>query len=332
MGENRSTNKLKIALSLALTILLTLLLLQQIKLRDISRLFSALPLGDILLVCGIYFIYLQTITLRFSVLLQQPIPYRQLLGIVCIHNFYNRFLPFRTGEVTYVYLLRKHAQIPAAHSTAGLIIARILDYISISVIFVFCAWLLLSQLSSLSPTITWWVGGLLLLSVAILLSLGFLGSQALNFLDHLLRLLHLAQTRPAGLILQKGQELINSFHLLRSPKTYLAAFSLSMLQWYIMFSMHYLLLHSMGIPLPWLKVGVGSTFTFLSNVLPINTFGSFGVYEAGWTLGYLMVGLDRQTAISSGFVMHLFFLLTAVIYGLTGLFLRPKEVIMEHKP
>ena len=82
--------------------------------------------------------------------------------------------------------------------------------------------------------------------------------------------------------------------------------------------MHYWLLKGMGLHTHILKVIIGSTFCIFTNILPLHGIAGLGTYETGWTIGYLMVGFTKETAISSAFIAHLFFLFTGVTYGLIG--------------
>jgi uncharacterized membrane protein YbhN (UPF0104 family) len=57
--------------------------------------------------------------------------------------------------------------------------------------------------------------------------------------------------------------------------------------------------------LPFWRVFLGVTGAELSATLPIHGIAGFGTYEAAWTLGFTHLGLDRETAILSGFATHL---------------------------
>ena len=58
---------------------------------------------------------------------------------------------------------------------------------------------------------------------------------------------------------------------------------------------------------------IGATGAVLTNTLPVNSFGSFGTLEAGWTGGFLLVGMPLQEAIITGFGSHLIMLLCAAV-------------------
>ena len=55
----------------------------------------------------------------------------------------------------------------------------------------------------------------------------------------------------------------------------------------------------------YLETLAGATGAVISNVLPINSFGSFGTLEAGWTGGFVLVGMSGQDAITTAFGSHI---------------------------
>jgi uncharacterized membrane protein YbhN (UPF0104 family) len=70
--------------------------------------------------------------------------------------------------------------------------------------------------------------------------------------------------------------------------------------------------------LTYFSVIFASTFAILTTVLPFQGLGNFGTLEAGWTLGFVAVGVSREMAISSGFTYHFVIILYFVVWGLWG--------------
>lgn len=56
-----------------------------------------------------------------------------------------------------------------------------------------------------------------------------------------------------------------------------------------------------------------------SPVLPIQGIGGFGIYEGGWTAGFIFVGLSKAVAISTGFGCHSIILSFSLLLGLCGI-------------
>ena len=60
------------------------------------------------------------------------------------------------------------------------------------------------------------------------------------------------------------------------------------------------LLRSLGYELNFLQVIVGVSATQLFGALPLPTVGSVGTHEAGWVVGFVLVGLSKSHAIVTG--------------------------------
>jgi uncharacterized membrane protein YbhN (UPF0104 family) len=58
--------------------------------------------------------------------------------------------------------------------------------------------------------------------------------------------------------------------------------------------------HSVG----WPATVVGSTLANATQFLPVNTLGSFGSLEAGWTVGFALMGVPAKEAFAAGLAMH----------------------------
>jgi len=64
---------------------------------------------------------------------------------------------------------------------------------------------------------------------------------------------------------------------------------------------------------------LGTAFTKLTSVLPIYGIGGFGTTEGFWSLGFVALGVEKTTAIVTGFVYHIFSILYTLIVGITSL-------------
>ena len=71
---------------------------------------------------------------RFDLILESRIGFWPFLKIVFFQNFYSAFLPFRLGELSYIHMVNKN-NINIGHNIASLIGARVMDLLSIIIIF-----------------------------------------------------------------------------------------------------------------------------------------------------------------------------------------------------
>ncbi len=306
-------------LSVLITLGLVTVLLQKLDFDRAIRMAGTLNLSRILLITFSYGIYLVWVNLRARILIHsQRIGFFDLFSIIGLHNMYNRILPFRTGEISYVYLLRKEEDLPATEGTATLLVARIFDYIMISLLFLLSAFFLYNTLSGTFKPLPLIISIFLFISFATLIYMTLLGDKAMRVIELILNKLGFLKAKLTEKILAKGREIVESLRIISSRKTYFLTFLASLALWVSMFYFLYIILNGMGIGIGILSVVIGSTLAILTNVLPVNSVAGFGTIEAGWTVGYMMLGYDKDVAISSAFLVHFFILFCALFYGLLG--------------
>jgi len=306
-------------LSVVITLGLVTILLQKLDFDRAKQMIGTLHLSHILLITLSYGVYLAWVNLRAKILIHsQKIGFFDLFSIIGLHNMYNRVLPFRTGEISYVYLLRKKEDLPLTEGTATLLVARIFDYIMISFLFLISTLFLYRTLSTNIKTLTLIISLFLLFSFLTLFYLSLLGNKATNIIGIILGKLGFLKATLIEKIMTKGQEMVKSFQIISSRKTYLQTFLASLALWISMFYFLQIIMTGMGIRIDLLSVIIGSTLAILTNVLPVNSIAGFGTIEAGWTIGYMMLGYNKDVAISSAFLVHLFILFCALFYGLLG--------------
>jgi conserved hypothetical protein len=80
--------------------------------------------------------------LRFHILLDQEIKLFPLFNLVCIYNMMNNLAPMRTGELSYIYMLKKLHNKNAITGASTLILSRIFDFIAIGTLFLASAWMI----------------------------------------------------------------------------------------------------------------------------------------------------------------------------------------------
>lgn len=256
-------------------------------------------------------------SLRLAALLTGPAPVLQLLSITARHNLLNLLLPARTGEASLPVLLRAEAGRSLAEGTGALIVARVLD---------------------LGAVAAWLVTGLLLRGAAEGSDLGPAAGAALVVLLAGLGLLRPVAARlAAALASRRGRAatfLSAAASEVARPTTprLLQAGLCSLATWLCTYGACFALLADMGgagHPVTEALAGVdfaaslvGSTALHFVSILPLNTVAGVGPWEAGWTAGYVAVGLDESAALASALVSHAAILGFACLLGALGWFLR----------
>ena len=78
------------------------------------------------------------------------------------------------------------------------------------------------------------------------------------------------------------------------------------------------LLDAFGHPHSFWGTVFASTLGIVATLLPVGTLGNFGTQEMGWALGMTMMGVDRETALATGFSTHLVGFVLAGLFALIG--------------
>ncbi len=131
----------------------------------------------------------------------------------------------------------------------------------------------------------------------------------------------MSPSAPLKFALTALRKIIEAFAAIHSFRRYALTFLWSLCLWATIFFRFYALLRGIGIITTALNTIVGSTFAVLSKAIPFITFSGIGTHEAGWTIGFMLVGFSKTTAISSGFAVNILTLLTTVVMGVCSLWI-----------
>lgn len=310
-----TSKSLKILTTIIITVILVSTLLSQIQIADvITTLVSIDPLylivGFVLYICS-YFLR----ALRFHILLNGEVGIWDLFNIVCVHNMVNSILPARTGELSYIYLLKKLHNKNTGEGIATLFVVRVFDFISISSLF-FISILMMHNLPEIIMKAVWVIAGFMILIVIFSITLLYSGESFLNIVRRFFRKFNLDKKYFADYLLRKGKEVVENFKKIKNNGKIIEIAIVSIAIWLSAYSLAYMLLTGMKIPLNFFQVLLASTFSLFTTVLPIQGIGGFGTYEGGWTIGFIAMGLTKEVAISSGFAYHIIIIAYFVILGL----------------
>lgn len=321
------------AAAVLITIVLLAILLSQVNVADVvATLVSINPLylvaGFFLYICSYFFR-----AVRFQFLLNGEVCLRDLFRIVCVHNMVNSVLPARMGELSYVYLLKKMHQRSIGDGVATLVVARIFDFVVIVVFFLLALQFMKDTPSALVDFA--WVGSIVIVGLVSLLALLLYSGRSLFYsMKTLFETFHLVRWNLGKYLLAKAEETMESFDRIKFPGL-LKYFQLLLVScgiWLSLYLLIYFLVVGMGIPVGFLAVLFASTFAIISTVLPIQGIGGFGTIEGAWTIGFMLIGLTKADAISSGFGYHIVVILYFIILGIYGvLALKIRDIIFPCK-
>jgi uncharacterized protein (TIRG00374 family) len=305
-----------------LTLIIIAWLLSQISVRDVIGLLSNLTYRWVVVGLACYSMTNVCRAFRLKVLLPyQATHLRNLVSIAIAQSMFNNTLPARTGELSLVYLLNKHEDVPLDRAAVTLIVARVFDFVAVAMIYNAAALVSLRSLPQYASNIILIVSAVMLLMIALVLSAAWLGKRGLHVIQWIVQRLKVDQHPIARFCLEKISQVIEALEATHSLKRYLYVFVWSLLVWFGTFAWFYAFLRSIGIQVMVTSMVVGSTFAVLSKAVPFISVGGLGAHEAGWTAGFMLVGFDKTAAIASGFAVNILTMLSSLALGPWGLWI-----------
>ena len=299
------------------TIGIIFLLFTQISLGDLSSLLKRIDLRWALLGGLGYLLAILCRAFRYKWLIHsRDVSISNLFRISVFYHLSLMILPSKLGELTYPYFLNRLSGMPMTEGLASLIASRIYDFFTILIIF-FIAFISFQSAFQVDPL-------LMILLIAFLTGLTFL---AFFYMSDLLKLFSRMLGRVlerAGLsgrksfqwVLDKIHAMAEDFDAIQARRTYLSVTLASLSSWVFSYWMFYAFLRGFGISTPVMKMVFASTIAIIVSVLPVSGLGNWGILEAGWAAGFMLVGLSKVEAIATGFGVHILLFMTSALMSL----------------
>jgi len=234
---------------------------------------------------------------------------------ITLLSFLNNVLPARGGEFSFPYFMARRHGLPASDGLTYLLITRIFDFVA--VIILFLAFLLI-QRNSLPPTAQPLIGviaSFFLLCLLFLATLPWLGQLGLRIIMRLLGYLNLSEGKPGQTVNRLGQKVVQAMAQTHDVSTSLRLLFWSLFVWFSTFAFFAAFMHAVGLPIAYASVIVGSTFATFAKAVPFITVSGVGPHEAGWTIGFRLVGMALEDALASGLAVNMLTLTASSIAG-----------------
>lgn len=224
-------------------------------------------------------------------------------------------LPFRTGEVSFVFLLRKYCTVSGSRALSILVSVRYFEYIYFLLLIFF-----LSVIGIyISPTkLNLAVFSMIAINLVIILMITWKADWALSIFNRILEkafILFLSKSNSDSFLSKIEhfvQNLKGVFSTSISKKMLIMTLLIILLrQAFIIF-----MLRGMGTLISlWLVILL---FAFLYAVKFIQGFGSFGSQETGITAALVLVGYSQNESLTIAIGTHLLQWAPILIFGLIG--------------
>jgi uncharacterized membrane protein YbhN (UPF0104 family) len=200
---------------------------------------------------------------------------------------------------------------------ASLIASRIYDFFTILIIFAVSS---LGFHGLLRFSLFWMISLMALAIALILLSFFYMGGLlklSSKIVGWASRVWGRSAPRWTGWVQMKIHTMAEDFYAIQARRLFIPVTLTTLASWILSYWMFYAFIRSFGISVTFLEVIFGSTIAIVANVLPVSGIGNWGILEAGWAAGFLLVGLSKVDAITTGFAVHILLFITS---GTTSFF------------
>jgi uncharacterized membrane protein YbhN (UPF0104 family) len=270
------TKLLKLFISALITVLFFYFFQRIVGFDKVLKFFSLLTLNQILAAFVLYLISYIARTVRWQYTLSIKDFYK-LFKLTVYNTFFNIILPFRTGEVSFFYMLKKE-NIHIAESTMSFIITRFFDGISLLGL-------------SLWAYLTY--KGFYILGI-----LAFIVSPFSFFV-----LLIIFRFIKHEKVKEYYKSMINFRNIVM-------VYALSILTWLFKFSAFYIILPKEA-KITLLESVMASSLADLTTVLPIHGLAGIGTYETGYISILIFLNVSKEVAFLSAFLVHMFIIISS---------------------
>jgi len=109
--------------------------------------------------------------------------------------------------------------------------------------------------------------------------------------------------------------------LYRESKTgdfFIKIMLVSILNWFLIYLTFYFIVLSFHLQFSIVQVIFATSLANFSMLIPISAIGGFGTFETGWSVGFVLLGMPLETAISIGLFTNIFVLIISGIFASFG--------------
>jgi glycosyltransferase 2 family protein len=306
-----------------ITVILLFILLRFVSWAEIWATLQKLPFEALVVAFFIYFLVYFFRTWRYYTLNLKNVKFSRLFSIIGLYNMVNVFLPFKTGEVGYAYLLNKDG-ITYSQGIATLIIARLFDVFSILSIF-FIAFLFFESPSPRvgSFLLTFFIVVFVLIVSVILLVIH--KNRFGVFANKIWKFFNIEENKVVLFLQKNAARVADAVKFIGFGKRSFLVFFQSLILWGLMYYFAFFVLRSLGMELTILQSVIGSSIALLLILIPIQGIAGFGTTEGALTIAFVVLGFQIDPVILYSFSYHILSLFFSIIFGLLGL-------IMYRKP
>ena len=301
-------------------------LLSGIEFADLKKSFLQAHIPSLLTGFALWVIMDVTKTYRQKILVgSSDIRYGDMFLVTLVRDAFNMVLPARTGELSYIYVLKRKFKMPVEVGVSTLAIGLIFE-----LIIVFCMIIIaivivgVNRFAVSSTTVIFIAAGLLAASLLLLFYLSKIVALFIRLGGYLIkRFEKLKNSKAFNYVFKKLVETNRSIETIQQRKVYWKVYLLSIGNRVFKYSSYYFLIHAFLKPLgynfsdlPYWNILLATIAAEISAVLPTHAVAGLGTYQGAFVLASVGLGFSREHATIAGFNYHIVNLSVTVIQGL----------------
>lgn len=323
----RIKNSISKVIGLVISLTLAVYLIRFVKPKEFFEMANILSLGVFVGLFSLYLLLNFLRSIRFSILLGfKNIPFK-MFPLTFYHNFLVRSLPFYTGDISYVALLRHYMSFPISNGFFSLVSSRIFELFFVSFGGLIGLLSLQQGIISEKRLLIAITTTFLIISVGGLYYLGKVTRFAYRVCSTLPFKSKEKQTNLWDSLRQSLLDLSFQFDTIRNPRIFWFALLLSFGTYATSLSFNLFLLKSLGINHSIGILVIVITLVSMVSWIPF-TISGIGVIEGGWSFGLsLLCGLPMHKAVMIGFFIHACQIIAASSCGIIGYILLHKDKV-----
>jgi glycosyltransferase 2 family protein len=318
----RTLTRIGLSLVLAAVLLAPLFVWGGLDVHELAATWKQLTWSVYLSSLGLHVALYFLRAVRFRVLMppdERP-AFLPFLSVCASHTMAAFVLPAKIGEATFVVYSKEVCGVSAATGIASLVVSRVLDLATLAAGFAIACFVL--DATGAYPAIGWFraVGaGLAVFSV-----FGFFvsarGDLLVGVAAAVTRMLRLDRFAAGRKSLAKATEIAAALRLAGGQGRLLTASLVSIPIWIVVFVFCAVLARGLGLPpeTSLAQATFGASLAILTSLIPISAFANFGTLEAGWVLGFGVLGIPKDLAAATGLGLHVVQLVNIVAIGVVG--------------
>jgi len=244
-----------------------------------------------------------------------------------IRNGFNMVLPARTGELSYIYVLKRKFKFPVEIGISTLMIALVFDLVIVfSMIVISIIIVGINKYAVSSTSVILIAAALLISSVLVLFYLSKFIGFFIKIFDRVLSKYRVSKSKVIQNIYKKLVETNKNIELIKKRGIYWKVYLISVPSRILKYTAYYFLIHAVLKPmgfgfndLSYWVIILATAAAEISAVLPTHSLAGLGTYQGAFALAFVILGFSEKISIIVGFSYHIINLIFTIAWCLIAM-------------